>query len=367
MPNTALIVATYPQDNLNTEIDSKNMISLLQKQGFSTIDLHDDNATPENVKNYLNLASQKTKPGETFVFYYSGHGSQKYDDHGHEIDRKQELLNLNNGDLSDLEIHRIWKTFKKDSRILMIADCCHSGTNYGHDTERPYHVPEEEALSPEVEPPYCDDGVCYPPITKIPASLVHFGSSKDFQYSRDTKNGGLFTNKLLEVWNDGEFSGNYNAFYHAIKELVIGINPEQHSQLNIIPEDNNFAQEKPFTIHTLDATMHQKNNSGVLNIPPSTIEQHSYSNISKLLLSPSTKQKPLYDHVPDSMHIELPQTNVSKADSFSQLQPPNSSLEIENDGSTSSSEEIEDNDSTFLDEDVEGKYLFFCQKGCSCM
>jgi hypothetical protein len=79
-----------------------------------------------------------TQPGDEVMFIYSGHGSQVRDRHGDELnDQLDECLCPVNTDdpdywdagvILDDDIAAWLKGFPKGVRIVLVFDCCHSGT-----------------------------------------------------------------------------------------------------------------------------------------------------------------------------------------------------------------------------------------------
>jgi len=114
----------------------------------------DDRATTKGIKDRMAwLREGITGPGDEVIFQYSGHGSQIRDrfpfdelaDHKDEIlcpvdlDWKHNLIN-------DDYLGSWLKTFPAGTRIILILDCCHSGTG-----TRALAPPPEENPGPEGE------------------------------------------------------------------------------------------------------------------------------------------------------------------------------------------------------------------------
>lgn len=93
-------------------------------QDDSAVFLKDEEATLSTIKSKLNEQLSKTKSGDTFVFYYCGHGW---------VDRGAGYLaNYDAGDTNEecLSIKDIVKAFDekfKGDKVLFLADCCSSG------------------------------------------------------------------------------------------------------------------------------------------------------------------------------------------------------------------------------------------------
>jgi hypothetical protein len=111
---------------------------LSEKYGFKTdnIDVATDyEATKANILGGLKKLITGVKPGDTIFFHYSGHGSQVVVNdwtNSPEPDGRDEILcsiDLNWMDpLRDNDLGRLFKMVPAGVKILVILDCCHSGT-----------------------------------------------------------------------------------------------------------------------------------------------------------------------------------------------------------------------------------------------
>lgn len=99
-----------------------------------------NDVTRNNVINSIKEASRKLDEGDLLFVYYSGHGGLLPDIDGDEEDGLDETWCLYDGQLIDDELHLLWSEFKKDVRIIVISDSCHSGTV----TKAPIGEPEPE-------------------------------------------------------------------------------------------------------------------------------------------------------------------------------------------------------------------------------
>jgi hypothetical protein len=133
---------------------------LSSKAGFSRENqkiLLDRQATKKNVvKTFEDWLINGTRPGDTVLFYFSGHGTQIWDENGHEIqDGKAKILicydtrlvgpeverSFRNrlskaNDIKDTvnallgdELHKLLSQLK-DRTVIFVSDSCHSGTVY---------------------------------------------------------------------------------------------------------------------------------------------------------------------------------------------------------------------------------------------
>jgi hypothetical protein len=146
-------VGNYPSSTGWNHLSSNNDIHLLknalEKQGFASEDvcmITDEQATRENIiKTIKTKLVQNVKPGDIVFFHFSGHGQQKADSDGDEIDGYDECLvpfdspkkyeegvyegqNL----ITDDELNSMFKDVRKQlgpkGHLLVSLDACHSGT-----------------------------------------------------------------------------------------------------------------------------------------------------------------------------------------------------------------------------------------------
>jgi len=85
--------------------------------------------TRTNILKELKSLCSEAKEGETLFFHFSGHGTYTYDRNNDEKDRKDEcIVSVDSQVITDDEIYNILKTLPKNCNMIMIFDCCHSGT-----------------------------------------------------------------------------------------------------------------------------------------------------------------------------------------------------------------------------------------------
>lgn len=101
---------------------------------------------------------------------------------------------------------------------------------------------------------YVDIGSAAPreDTTPIPASVVLISGCEDFETSADLGFNGLFTFKLKQVWQNGEFSGDHRDFHEAIKAQVQEVCGDQSPKLYWVGGDEDaieaFLQMRPYKI-----------------------------------------------------------------------------------------------------------------------
>ncbi|CAE8628806.1 unnamed protein product [Polarella glacialis] len=164
---------------LTCSFDGNNMQELLKKcDNVAEVRLlYDNEATSANAEAAIRELGSMCGPEDYFMFYYSGHGSSVPDKDGDEEDGKDEALCFvgPGGKLAsqyfmiDDDFARIvTDSFQPGTNILILTDCCHSGTI--GDFEKP-----------------CWDG--------FPA--ISLSGCMDAQTSGDMGKGGIFTHSML--------------------------------------------------------------------------------------------------------------------------------------------------------------------------
>jgi len=120
--------------------DANNMASFVKTLGydahvFTDVDQKTRSyTTRKGIVGILQMYAQeaKTKRYKNFLIHYSGHGTYIKDLDGDEQDRRDECLVpfdfMQNGFITDDEIHAILSLFPSETNIKIIMDCCHSGT-----------------------------------------------------------------------------------------------------------------------------------------------------------------------------------------------------------------------------------------------
>lgn len=147
-------VGLKPEKLIDLEIglDLANMSRVLkQHYGFrQPVTLHDADATKKNIRDQFLKLIDRAKPGDSIVFYFTGHGLQVPDEppgspgHDGELDGLDEVFvvwpasgtkNLDvfrDDDLNDLILRASAKVSPKDGRqgsVTVIVDSCHSGSS----------------------------------------------------------------------------------------------------------------------------------------------------------------------------------------------------------------------------------------------
>jgi hypothetical protein len=137
--------------------------------------LLDNDATTGAVTTQLEPIANRSKAGDLCVIYFSCHGGWVpglgRNDHGF-----TDYLCCYDGPLWDYNLRKIWQKFKANTRIVMISDSCHSGTNDALMSR--LYLNSEYRLNNNLS------ALSSPDLhEEIKAMLIHYGACKDEELS----------------------------------------------------------------------------------------------------------------------------------------------------------------------------------------
>ncbi|MBU0611362.1 MAG: caspase family protein, partial [Armatimonadetes bacterium] len=149
--------------------------------------------TPERVEEWVKHAATLMTPDDIFFISFAGHGNERPDQPPTDeptSDSDQGWV-LQDDVLWDDDLYALWHHFKKGSRVLVISDCCYSGSMTDI-LRRP---------DPSWPPP--------PP----PRVLLLASCAED----RPDWPPWTFSPTLHSVWDGGHFTGDYDELVTAVQ------------------------------------------------------------------------------------------------------------------------------------------------------
>lgn len=124
--------------DLTCTLDGNNMQQLVRQCGVTDMQvLYDNQCTKEAVAAKIHQIGQRVGDNHYFIFYYSGHGTSMKDSSGDEQDGEDEALCFvgPQGQLAgkyfmtdDEFAETVMDSIHEGANILILTDCCHSGT-----------------------------------------------------------------------------------------------------------------------------------------------------------------------------------------------------------------------------------------------
>jgi metacaspase-1 len=297
--------------------DANSMKAICSSRAFTNQLLINQEATSDAILTTIGQAAFGLEPGDTFVISYSGHGGQVPD-----------TTNTSSNGLDDTwvaydrmvlghELYNLWSQFRPGVRIEVYSDSCHSGTvirelitpagslNWPNAKSRKL-LPFSNSIGPhnfvDVFGPAAKLGsgrsLTSPGTTRaippaialdvfrrdqdmyeaaqwsrqradIAASVILISACQDNQVAQDGQSNGLFTEKLLAVWDGGRFSGTLPQFHRAIVALMPASQTPNYFALGV--EDAVFTNSVPLTIVSQDhATTPVASSSALLDAERAT-------------------------------------------------------------------------------------------------
>ncbi len=261
------------------EFDANDMAAIARAKGIAPTVLLTKKATRAAMLSKLRAAARALKSGDLFFMTFSGHGGQVADANGDEPDKKDETWCLYDGQLVDDELYYELSRFATGVRILVLSDSCHSGSVTREVRPPPPPPGQRVKLMPDAVAMrvYTRHQAFYDKLQNdvskaagkvivdpdqalalvgaaahatavvgaFKPAVVLISGCQDNQTSMDGDHNGAFTEALLKVWNNGSFSGNYNAFHSRIRAALPA---SQSPNLFVLGPATAFLAQKPFTV-----------------------------------------------------------------------------------------------------------------------
>jgi hypothetical protein len=238
------------------ENDAVAMAKIAATTGFTTITtLTTEQAVSTDVIAAISGAAGQLQSGDLFWLSFSGHGTvieNKDNPPDEPIDQAWALYDRL---FIDDELFDLLTTFNPGVRISVASDSCYSGTITSFLQARfgTYAIPQEILDLPpaKVRVISYDDAAAvyqahfdlYSQIQRrladvhlrklVRASVLLISACQDWEQAQDGNPHGLFTQALVDVWQDGRFRGDYEVLWAAIAEEVTSI--RQHQNPNWYP------------------------------------------------------------------------------------------------------------------------------------
>lgn len=256
--------------------DALAMQRIANSLGYLSILVLDEQATADRIISEIGQAAWNLDDNGILLLTYSGHGGQIPDVNGDEADGQDETWVLYDRQLLDDELYNLWNQFNTGARLVVFSDSCHSGTvtrnreylavaqsdAFASHYRTRSGPPRFRAIPPAVGAHnYQQNKAQYDALqfasgsrkrSMMDACVLLISGCQDNQLSSDGDTNGLFTEKLLNVWRNGGFSGSYNAFYQAILQQMPSTQTPNYSLVGA--SNPGFEAQRPFTVAAPSAT-----------------------------------------------------------------------------------------------------------------
>jgi len=262
--------------------DAEEMEKIAIAEGFEVHDvLLGSDATYARVTAKIRSAAAQLQQDDIFLFTFAGHGFQETDIGARdEEDRLDETLLLFDVELFDDVLRKdLWPRFEAGVRVLMISDCCHSGSNFLIPPEDPADAnlganTNVKALLTDEFPVSTPDRLSARVISKatgrrhqaeygefyrstllpifsppINACLMLLAACEDDETTGDGVPNGIYTATMLRVLNDSNPPVDYDDLVQRIQTALTEAGRTQTPTLKTAGSDHpTFRKQRPFTI-----------------------------------------------------------------------------------------------------------------------
>lgn len=247
--------------------DVRKMKMIGERNEHVIKELMNTKATVSAIKKNIEDIGNKVEEGDTFIFYFSGHGDILKDTNGDEITGFDQALVAYDDFLIDDAIYELLNKYFKKTNNVMIVDACHSSTsykfaNYFMDFKTAKNkalkfANEEKAIQFEklqTETIELQGSCAFGEDEDISEAfnLIYIGATEDENPAGGNINGGLLTICLDMVINRALASFTWNNYTYPKMACEVAeqmANEHQNLQYHEIGISvDNYAQKTPFKI-----------------------------------------------------------------------------------------------------------------------
>lgn len=202
------------------DLDLYKMNRISTRFNHTILTLSDKEATKKKVLDTIISIGKKIKPGDTFLFYFSGHGDIVADRNGDEFSGFDQVLVAYDQFIVDDEIYLLLKKYFTKTKNIMIVDACHSSTSWKWKTvmmdlklgltKQTKYLSEQAIENQELLANNCNwDSL---KLVDEPFNLVYIGATEDFNVAAGDGSGGLLTYWLDRVFTSAIQNNTWNQY-----------------------------------------------------------------------------------------------------------------------------------------------------------
>jgi hypothetical protein len=243
--------------------DARLWAKRLRELGFGVEMIEDGGATQAGIRDALNRLVRTSRPGDTLVFQYAGHGTYFRDAGGDEEDRQDEALvpvDFRQGRfLLDDEQFSIFDQLPEGVSLTCFYDCCHSGTMSrfairnlalagGMEDARPRFLePTAEMWDEYRRRRTATRGMRHRSLRDAESlRAVVFSACRDDEVALEVRGQGVFTGHAAGILPDAVAAGISNADFHQRVVAAFGPRPSQNPALDCATQ----MRDRPLLRHT---------------------------------------------------------------------------------------------------------------------
>ena len=202
------------------DLDVYKMNRIATRFNHTILTLSDNDATKKKVLDTIISIGKKIKAGDTFLFYFSGHGDIVDDRNGDELSGYDQVLVAYDQFIVDDEIYLLLKKHFALTQNIMIVDACHSSTSWKWKTvmmdlklgltKQTKYLSEQAIENQELQVNNCNwDSL---KLVDEPFNLVYMGATADLNVAAGDGNGGLLTYWLDRIFTTAVQNGTWKQY-----------------------------------------------------------------------------------------------------------------------------------------------------------
>jgi hypothetical protein len=252
-----------PEAAAGVNLDLDAISKIAEKNSDVVKTLKDTQATSQNILSTMATIGSKIHKGDTFLFYFTGHGDVVPDKNGDEPSGYDQALVAYDGLLIDDEIYSVLVKYFKEANNIMIIDACHSSTSYkiarlnfyidlktAAITKKASQYMEQQVKSQDTQLAACNLDAMK--VINEAFNMIYFGATEDDGFAKgDRVTGGALTYCLYKIYKKANLLGTWRQYsYRRLAcELAQKMADEYSQNLQYHEIGNNvpaFANNIPF-------------------------------------------------------------------------------------------------------------------------
>ena len=241
--------------------DLLKMKYIAEANGHIIKSLINAEANRNQIINAITEIGNKVKKGDSFIFYFSGHGDVIKDESGDEISGFDQVMVAFDDYIIDDDIYLLLKRYFSLTDNIMIVDACHSSSSWKiasflfdlklGNTKVSRYI-NEASLQNQNKLLVGGNLDSISPI-KESFNLIYFGATEDDNVAAGNINGGLMTYLLERIISNAMYNNTWNQYSYRrfANELSILLsNYSQNLQYHEVGSTcSNYVKNIPFKIY----------------------------------------------------------------------------------------------------------------------
>ncbi len=239
--------------------DAMALASITRAQNMHTVELLDDKATRTQLMVELRRIAEVAAAGNLVMLSFAGHGGRMPNAaSGVKAGQQSATWCLHDGQCIEQELRAMLAKLPAGTRAVVLSDTCHTGTvtrsappatTVDPGAQRPRLMPMDISIRVYGQHrAFYDklhkDAARLPPAATADPPTLLFAAAQENQLAYEVGQHGLFTEKLVEIWDEGRYKGSWKALEARVRQKLP---PFQSPGLSMRGPAQAMLGERPFT------------------------------------------------------------------------------------------------------------------------